>query len=287
MSAIDDEVPPQTSEPAVVARDGIDIAQRLVTTVALLAVVGTLIALVLVQRIGGHYRDALEVATDGAEVAAVSADAAASLATDLASLTEAANEGLAQTEEIVVLASDAIADVGAAMSTNIADGIEGTANVADGMASFIEGIERFIPGDSQSLAEDLRALADGLEPVPDQLRSLGEQLNEASVQLDGTIATLDELQVQLDALGTSITEARLALVEVEATADELAVRAQAALDDSGVDLWLVRLLVIVIGAGVAAACWAARRALGAMRDADAANGAGGGTRTHTPLGTGS
>lgn len=261
-------------------RDGIDIAQRLVTTVAVLAVVGTLIGLVLVQRIGGHYRDALEVANEGADVAALSAASAASLATDLASLTEAANDGLAQTEQIVVLASDAVADVGEAMSTNIADGIEATASVADSMASFIETIERFIPGDSESLAEDLRALSDGLEPVPEQLRTLGEQLEEASVQLDGTVATLDELQLQLDALTISITSAESALAEVEASADLLAVKAQDALDDSGVDLWLVRLLVIVIGAGVAAACWAARRALGALR-------AGGGTRTHTPLGTGS
>ena len=82
-------------------------------------------------------------------------------------LAEATAEGLDQTELIVELASESVADVGTAMGSNLADGVEGTASIADGMAELIETIERFIPGDSESLAEDLRALSDGLEPVPE------------------------------------------------------------------------------------------------------------------------
>lgn len=261
--------------------DGIAIARRLVSTVALLAVIGTIIALVLVQRIGTRYRDGLEVARGGAGVAALSVESASSLATDLSSLTTAAADGLDQTEQIVVLASGSVSDVGTAMGSNLADGIEGTASIADSMAGFIELVERLIPGDTKSLAEDLRALSDGLDPVPDQLRSLGDQLVQASAQLDETVPTLDELQTQLAALVTSIGQARQALAQVQASADDLQVRAQHALDGSSTDLWLLRLMVVIIGMGVAAACLAARRALRVL------SGAGGGTRTHTPLGTGS
>ncbi len=260
--------------------DGVAIARRLVTTVAVLAVIGTVIALVLVQRIGTRYRDGLEVARDGANVAAVSAEAASSLASDVSGLTAAATDGLDQTRRVVELSSVSVSQVGTAMSSNLADGVEGTSGIADKMAGFIETIENLIPGDTQSLAEDLRALSDGLEPVPDQLRALGDQLLLASSGLDATTGTLDVLQVQLGALNDSIAQAREALVAVQASADDLAVRAQEALDGSSTDLWLMRLLVVAIGAGVAAACLAARRALGAL------NGAGGGTRTHIFLGTG-
>jgi hypothetical protein len=263
-------------------RDGIDIAGRLVTTVALLAVVGTIVALIMVQRIGTGYRDVLEVTRDGSDVAATSAESATALATDLASLTTAAADGLDQTARIVELASASLLDVGTAMSTNLADGIEGTAKIADDTAGFIEVVEGLIPGDnSDSLAEELRTLSDGLDPVPDQLRSLGDQLSQESTDLTGTLTTFDQLQTQLDELSTSISQASVTLAKVQTSADELAVRAQDALDRSGTDLWLIRVRVLIVGAGVAAACLAARRALHALR------GAGGGTRTHTPLGTGS
>jgi hypothetical protein len=261
--------------------DGVAIARRLVTTVAVLALIGTIVALMLVQRIGTRYRDGLEVARDGADVAALTTQSALSLASDVSSLTSAAAEGLDQTERIVDLASASVSDIGTAMGSNLADGVEGTSSIADRMAGFIETIEALIPGDSDSLAEDLRTLSDGLAPVPDQLRSLGGQLVKTSSQLDGTTDTLDELQGRLDELDASISEARRALVEVRTSADDLAVRAQDALDGSGTDLWLLRLMVIVIGAGVSIACLAARRALRAL------DRAGGGTRTHTPFGTGS
>src|SRR5215218_8034420 len=189
---MDDSIAPQvvTAEPAhsADAVDGIAIARRLVTTVAVLAIIGTVLALVLVQRVGIKYRDALEVAVDGADVAALSVESATSLASDAADLATAASDGLDQTERIVALASGAVNDVGIAMGSNLAESVEGTASIADGMAGFIETIERFIPGDSESLAEDLRALADGLEPVPNQLRSLGDQLVQASAELDASVA---------------------------------------------------------------------------------------------------
>jgi hypothetical protein len=273
------DVPDETAAERI---DSVAIARRLVTTVAVLAVIGTIIALVLVQRIGTRYRDGLGVARDGADVAALSVESARTLASDVSSLTTAAVDGLAQAEQIVETASASVSDVGTAMGSNLADGVEGTGSIADSMAGFIEGIERFIPGDSDSLAEDLRDLSDGLEPVPDQLRSLGAQLELASTELDTSIETLDAIEQQLSELRGSISVAQRALARVQHEADALAVRAQEALDGSGTDLWLVRLLVLAVGIGVAAACLAARRALGLMM-----RGAGGGTRTHTPLGTGS
>ena len=276
---------PEVREPAPdAAGDGFDVARRLLATVAVLAVVGTVLGLLLVQRLGTTYRDGLEVTQEGADVASLGTTTAAELATDVAGLADAASASLEQARSLVEQASTAAADVGDAMGTNIADGVEGTGNIANGMAGFIEAIERLIPGDSKSLAEDLRALSDGLAPVPDQLRSLGDQLIATSADLTDATASLDDIAVQLATLAASIDEAQATLARVEVLADDLAVRAGHALDRSGRDLWLLRLLVVVLGLGVAGACLAAHRALGALQHR--VPGAGGGTRTHTPRGTG-
>jgi hypothetical protein len=272
------------SDTAPIPTSATDRAQRLLLGLAALAVVGTLLALVLVQRVGNTYRDGLEVARDGAEVASVSTATARQLASDVAELARAASSGLEQTRILIELVADSTADVGAALGTNLATAVEGIANIANGMAGFIETIERLIPGDSQSLAEDLRSLAEGLEPVPDQLRSLGDQLLATSDQLLAANESLREVEAQLDVLAVSIDDAQATLVEVDALAADVAVRADLALDRSQLDLWLLRMLIVVLGVGFFIACIAARHAVAAF----AAEGsrAGGGTRTHTPSGTG-
>lgn len=244
--------------------DGVEIARRLLISVALLAVVGTVLGLVLVQRLGVTYTAGLEVARDSAVVAATGTAEVQQLAEDMVALTDSAATALAQAGEIVDSASASTEAIGTAMRTNLAEGIEGTANIANGMASFIEKIERLIPGDSRSLAEDLRALSNGLEPVPAQLRTLGDQLITTSSQLQASSADLDVLAARLDVLADSIDDAAESLSEIDALARDIAQRAEDALDRSESDLLLLRLLVVVLGVGVMAACVAAHRAVGAL-----------------------
>ena len=255
MSVQIEQSPPSRSS------DGVAVARRILDAVAVLAIVATVVALLLIQRIGTTYRDGLEATRDGAGVAVVSASSASQLADDVSALTDAAVTALEQTERLIGLASRSTADVGTALGTNLALGVEGTANIADGMAGFIEAIERLIPGDTRSLAEDLRALADGLDPVPEQLRALGEQLMTTSDELDSSIASLQAVAAQLSTVGASIDEAQAALAQVDTLATDVAVRAEGALDRSDSDMWLLRMLVTLIGVGVAAACAAAKRAI--------------------------
>ncbi len=269
MANVSDDSSPSARDSGA-ADDGFEVARRLLGTVTVLAVVGTVLALLLVQRLGTTYRDGLEVTRAGADVASLGTTTAAQLATDVAGLADAASASLEQARTVVEQASAAADDIGTAMGTNIADGVEGTGNIANGMAGFIEAIERLIPGDSQSLAEDLRALADGLEPVPGQLRDLGDQLSVTADDLSDAGASLDDIEAQLAALATRIDEAQATLAQVELLADDLAVRAGDALDRSSRDLWLLRLLVVVLGLGVAGACIAARRAIWALQHRGAA-----------------
>jgi len=263
---------PPSQPPVKTDLDSVTIAQRTLTAVGVLALVGTILALMLVNRLGETYQEGLEVAQDGAEVAAISTASVGALATDLTALTLTAADALEQAGEIVVLASDATADIGTALGTNLADGIEGIVGISDGLAGFIEAVERFIPGDSDSLAEDLTAIAEGLEPLPEQLRTLGDQLDTTATALADATESIALGVTQLETLSESIADAQTALDEVERLADDVAARAEAALDRSESNLTLMRLLVIVIGVGVVAVCFAAHRALGALsrRSAEAA-----------------
>ncbi len=287
------DVPSAPTSTALHRTDPFVVAQHLLAAVAVLAVVGTMVAMMLTQRLGTTYRDGLGVTADGAEVATVGATSAATLASNLLMLADSANASLDQARGLVLIASDSTADLSVALGTNIAEGISGTASIADSMAGFIETIERFIPGDSDSLAEDLRRLADGIGPVPDQLRSLSDQLDASSIELDAAAATIATISLQVDDLTASIVEARTALNDVQRLSNDVAERAQAALDRSRTDLWLVRLLVLVVGLGVAGGALAGHRSIGVFEagrgddtNAGTSEGAGGGTRTHTPSGTG-
>ena len=284
---------------------GASLVRHLLTAVAVLGALGTVLGLFLVQRIGVTYRDGLEVTADAAALASLSAANAESIAADLVGLVESTSTSLDEAGELLVTASTTASDLGDALGTNIADALTGTSSIADRLAGLVEAVERFIPGDRDSLAEDLRVLSDGLEPVPDQLRALGTQLDTSATQLTDAAATIDTIVDQLDDLTASVEEAGTRLAEVQALSVDVADRAQQALDRSRTDLWLLRLLIVAVGLGVVGAAVAARRAAvllmppadpgtgdegegdpGAGDPGAGGPGAGGGTRTHTPSGTG-
>lgn len=258
---------PQPTEPT---RDGFDVARRVLGWVIVLALVGTVLAMLLVGRVVTTYRDGLEVARDGADVGAVSASSANLLAGDLLALIDSTGTSLDRAGELLLTASSTTAGVGTALGTNLASAVGGTAGIANGMAGLVEAIERLIPGDSDSLAEDLRDIADGLGPVPDQLEALGEQLATASAELADAVVLLETAAEQLDDLTVSVVQARAALAEVEDVAADVRGRASDALDRSGTDAWLIRLLVLVLGAGTVAVCLAGRHAIAALRTAPSA-----------------
>ena len=170
---------------------------------------------------------------------------------DVAALVDTVVDELAGIQDLLATSQAILDDVGVAAATNVADITEAAADVADRLARQLELIERFIPGDTQSVAEELRALADGLEPVADQLRTLGVQLQTAADQLGDTAAALADVAVQADAIAADIAELGPTLDALGATASDLRDRAQSASDRVDLDMWLVRILVIVTGVGIA------------------------------------
>jgi ABC-type transporter Mla subunit MlaD len=214
------------------------------------AIVLTIIGLVIVQRIGTAYRDALAVAEDAAAVAVAATDPATGLTSDLADLTRSVDDTLRAVRSLAETAATSTDQLGEASRTNLADSVEGTAQVADRVADVIEGIERFIPGSSESLAEELRTVSDGLEPVPEQLRTLGDQLVDGSDDLRASLVTLDALSRRITVIASGIEDTGDAIAELPAVARTLEASARAARERVTVDLWLFRIAVVLAGAAV-------------------------------------
>jgi uncharacterized protein YukE len=215
------------------------------------AVVMTVIALLLVERVSATYEDGLEITAESALLLSDSVVPISELSRDLAGLAATLGEGLESARGVLATTQQVLDDIGAASSTNLAETASAAADIADRLAAVIEAIERFIPGDSQSLAEELRSFADGLEPVADQLVALGDQLVLAADQLDTADASVAALVGDVNVLAADIEALTPTFDALAVTAEDLHARADAAATRLGLDKWLVRLLVIVAGAVVA------------------------------------
>ena len=216
------------------------------------AIGAMIVALILVQRLSVTYRDGLAVTEASAVLVADSVDPVSALSGDLAALARTLVESLAVAQSLVESAETTLADLGAASMTNLADTATATADISDRLAGTLETVERFIPGNRESIGEELRAFADGLEPVAEQLRAIGEQLTAVSGELGTGQATLTELAAQLSATATAIEGLEPTFDSLGATAEDLQVRADAATDRMGFDLWLGRVLIVALGAVFAA-----------------------------------
>jgi uncharacterized phage infection (PIP) family protein YhgE len=235
--------------------------RRLLMATALTAIVAAGLALVVVQRLADSYRIGLDAAAEGADVTSKVAQSAAAVTADVATLADTTAEVFVRGERTLDVSAEGLQQVAEAARSNLAEGVEGTATVASRAASLIEGIERFIPGDRDSLAEDLRAVADGLEPAPQQLRDLATQLDSTASSLTTTADQIGDLVGPSAALAANVAESRASLDEVAVLASDVATTARDQRDRSAVDLWLLRLLIIAVGAGVCIAALGARRLL--------------------------
>ncbi len=227
-------------------------SRRLAAGIAVGALVGTIVGLAIVQRGGTTYRDALTVATDAGALAVDASDSAVALTATLTDLADVLTDQIASLRELTTTAADLSETLGTAAQTNIAESVRGAADVADRLARALEITEFLIPGNSDSLAEDLREISDGLDPIPDQLRLFGDQLITGAADLRRIERALAGLESEVAALGARIDTAAGALEELPDTTAALVANVEAARDRAALDLWLLRIAVVLLGALTAA-----------------------------------
>jgi hypothetical protein len=218
-------------------------------------VAAVMIGLVLVQRVGTTYRDGLDVAADAAALAAGAAGPVGSLASDLAEFADTAETGITEARAVLSSARTSLDQLGAAAQDDIAPTAEGLASLADRVADVLGTIEGFIPGNQTSATADLRTIADGLAPVPKELRDLGTQLQQTATQVGAADPTLVDVATSVRELGADLDRLAPSITELGASATRLQERVGDARGRVGVDLWLARLLVVLVGGVLAVVLW--------------------------------
>lgn len=211
-------------------------------------VVAVVLGLVLVQRVGTTYRDGLDVAAESAQLAVDAAGPMGSMMENLEAFARAAETGIVDARDVLSSAQESLDQLGVAAQEDLAVTTEGLANLANRVAGALESVERLIPGNRASAAEDLRAIADGLGPVPGELRDLGTQLQVTAETLGAVDPTLVDVASSVRKLGDDLAALAPSVAELQTTAATLAERVDAARDRVGLDLWIARLVVIVLGA---------------------------------------
>jgi ABC-type transporter Mla subunit MlaD len=213
--------------------------------------VAVLVGLVLVQRVGTTYRDGLAIAGESAALAAEGTAPIAAMTAELVEFAIVAESGIDDARQLLGSAQTSLDQLGAAARDDLALTTEGLGSLADRVARALESIERFIPGDTTSAAEDLRIIADGLAPVPDDLRTLGTQLQATADELGALDPTLAEVATTVGDLGDELAELSPSVDALAKTAELLVTRVEDARSRVTVDLWLARVVVVLVGAVLA------------------------------------
>jgi len=244
---------------------------RLVARAAMVAAaVGAVAGLILVDRTGDTYDEALTLTVQAARVGAEAADPVSGLAAQVSTLGQVGVVGLDDAAGLLDTAAGSADELAVVLGEDLPLAIEGTQRIADRVAGVFETIERFIPGDSDSAAEDLRDISDGLQAVPADLRGLGDDLSVVSEELTGARRTLDAAGVALEAASADIDEVALAIADLPDLFDQLERSALAARDDLGGDRWWWRLVVVAATVSVGGLALAVDRALAALVATDGA-----------------
>jgi hypothetical protein len=87
--------------------------------------------------------------------------------------------------------------------------------------------------------------------VPDELRALGAQLQTTADQLGALDPTLAGIATTVHDLGGSLAELSPSVEELATTARLVALRVDDARSRIGLDLWLARVLIVLVGAVLA------------------------------------
>ncbi|HSL58502.1 MAG TPA: hypothetical protein VK866_11720 [Acidimicrobiales bacterium] len=238
---------------------------RLVARVAMVAAaLGAVAGLILVDRTGDTYDEALTITVQAARVGAEAADPVSGLAAQVSTLGQVGVVGLDDAAGLLDTAAGSADELAVVLGEDLPLAIEGTQRIADRVAGVFETIERFIPGNSESAAEDLRDISDGLESVPGDLRGLGADLSQVSAELASAARTLDAAGIALEAASAEVDEVVLAIAELPDLFDQLERSAVAARDDLGSDRWWWRLVVVAAAVSVGGLALAVDRALAAL-----------------------
>jgi methyl-accepting chemotaxis protein len=168
----------------------------------------------------------------------------------LTTLTTAVDDG----SSTLGVVSDLTADIAPSVE-RIASGLGGLETAAatvDGVLQQLSDLPFGPDYDPEAgLASQVQLIRDDLQPIADDLTNASGTLSDLAASSDAVIARLDELSADLDDIERSLAESGELIERYRrSTADALAL-ATTTREDLDRDIWLSRILIVVLGLAIA------------------------------------
>jgi hypothetical protein len=153
---------------------------------------------------------------------------------------------------------DAVAD----LTSNLGPSIERVDSGLGGLQSAVDVVDDVLRQLSAApfgpdynaengLASSVQAVRDDLRPIADDLHDASGTLSGLASSSDDAIERLDELAQDLERIDQSLDDSRLLIERYRRSTAEAAALATTTQDDLDRDVWLSRLLIVVLGVAVA------------------------------------
>jgi hypothetical protein len=153
-------------------------------------------------------------------------------------------------------------DVFANLTSNLGPSLERIDSGLGGLQSTVGVVDDFLRQLSEApfgpdynvetgLASSVQAVRDDLRPIVDDLEGASGPLSGLASSSDDVIARLDELAQDLENIARSLDESRLLIERYRRSTAEAAVLTTATQDNLDRDVWLSRLLIVVLGVAIA------------------------------------
>jgi hypothetical protein len=155
-------------------------------------------------------------------------------------------------------ALDAFADLTERLPANlerIDSGLGGLQSTADAVDSVLRQLSDIPFGPDYDpevgLAASVQSMRDDLQPIADELSKASGSLNELAQSSDDVIDRLDALADDLRAVDRSLDESRALIERYRASTADAATLAKTTQDELDRDVWLSRILILVLGLSIA------------------------------------
>ena len=153
-------------------------------------------------------------------------------------------------------------DVFADVTSNLAPSLDRVDSGLGGLQSAVDVVDDFLRRLSETpfgpdynaengLASSVQAVRDDLRPIAEDLQDASGTLSGLAASSDDVIARLDELGQDLEGIDESLDESRELIERYRLSTAEAAALATSTREDLDRDVWLSRLLIVVLGVSVA------------------------------------
>jgi methyl-accepting chemotaxis protein len=153
---------------------------------------------------------------------------------------------------------DVVADLTANLGPNLEQidrglgGLQSTVDVVDGVLQQLSDLPFGPDYDPDTgLAASVQAVREDLEPITEDLANASGPLRELAASSDEALDRLDDVAADLDSIAESLSESRELIERYRQSTADVAALAAGTVDNLDRDVWLSRVLILILGVAIA------------------------------------